>query len=202
MAVEQLAEDYASQPVIFIEYDVDSNDFSQRESIWWTAYGGGSVTLPMVMVDSGNQINNGYVNFASVYKGMVDAALAREAQAAITATANRVGDTLHFDVDVTNRSGIPISSANAAKVWVIVYEEFASPGGERLTSRYVRAVTSVSISPELANDASGSYSLDTPALSGVDWNNLRAIVLVDYRPDGSSAYDMLQAVRVSSFSQK
>ena len=40
-------------------------------------------------------------------------------------------------------------------------------------------------------------TLDTDPLSGVDWSRMRAVVLADYRPGGSSGpYDMLQAARV------
>ena len=50
--VDQLAEEYAGDPVVFIEYDVD-NPPGNRVSRWWAAWGsGGSVYLPLIMVDS------------------------------------------------------------------------------------------------------------------------------------------------------
>jgi hypothetical protein len=200
VAVEQLSQDYASQPVVFIEYDVDDDTFAAREQRWWTAHGGGSVTLPMVMVDSGHEFSNGYEDFDTRYTAMVDASLARPAAAEITASGQRVGDTLHFDIQIVNRLGATLGAGNSARVWVIVYEEFSVSGAGRLTNRFVRAIASTALSPDLPDGETRSLTLDTGALSGVAWENLRAIVLVDYRPGGTSgAYDTLQALKLDSF---
>lgn len=200
--METLAQDYAGDPVVFIEYNVDASTFSARQNRWWQAYpGSGSVYLPLAMVDSGNQYTDGYVSdYAATYMAMVDTSMARPPQAEIDATVTRVGDTLHIDAHVTNQLGEAIGPANQAKVWVIVYEEFGTPGGPgvgRLTMRYVRATASMGISTALADGQTGTYSLDTAALSGVVWENLHVIVLVDYFPaDSLYAYDTLQAVLV------
>jgi hypothetical protein len=62
-----------------------------------------------------------------------------------------------------------------------------------VTDRYVRAVASTGIA-SLAPDATATFELETPELVGVNWDKLRYLVLVDYRPGGSSGpYDMLQA---------
>jgi len=197
--VNQLAQDYASQPVIFLEYDVDDSALSAREWRWWSAYSGSSVTLPMVMVDSGNRISNGYEDFNAKYSSMVNSSLARDAQANITATGQRVGNTLHFNVEVENRSNVTLSYGNNAAVWVIVYETFGSSGAGRLTNRFVRVTASTSIS-SLSPNGVGNFVVDTPTLDGVVWDNLRAVVLVDYLPTGSpGVYDMLQATSVTSF---
>ena len=196
--VEQLSQEYAGQPVLFLEYDVDDPTLSARQWRWWNAFGGGSVILPMVMVDSGNQISNGPEDFDTRYRAMVDASQARDPRAEIVVSGRRSGDALHFDVQVTNRSGVTLGSGNGATFWAIVYEEFDAPGSGRLTNRFVRVVASMPVSPDLAPDATRAFTLDTPALGGVNWGGLRAIVLVDYRPAGSSgAYDMLQAASVS-----
>ncbi len=141
------------------------------------------------MVDSGNQISNGYEDFYTKYKTMVDTSLARPPKAKITAQSQRVGDRFHFDIQVTNLSGVTLSSANSATVYAIVYEDDAVDG---LTKRYVRAVASTGIS-SLTNGATADFSLDTTDLSGVNWDKLHSVVLVDYRPGGTGAYDMLQA---------
>ncbi|NKQ36324.1 MAG: hypothetical protein HF973_11995 [Chloroflexi bacterium] len=152
------------------------------------------------MVDSGNQISNGYENFYASYSSMVNASLARDAQADLTASGQRIGSTLRVNVTVYNASNITLSFTNNAAVWLIVYEIFDSPGAGRLTNRFVRATSSTYLSSPLPPGSSADFVLDTPALNGVVWNNLRAVVLVDYLPDGSSrAYDMLQAVPVTSF---
>lgn len=195
-----MAQDYAGQPVVFLEYDVDDTTFSARAGRWWSAHGGGSVTLPLVMVDSGHRFSNGSEDFNAKYRSMVDVSMAREAQANITATGQRVGDMLRFNVEVTNKSQVTLSSSNQAAVWIIVYETFTSSGAGRLTNRFVRAITRTSFASPLSPNGVENFVLDTPTLNGVVWDNLRAVVLVDYFPDGSSgAYDMLQAVSVTSF---
>jgi hypothetical protein len=184
-----LAQDYAGQPVVFIEYDVD-NPPSRRYDRWWAAFGGGSATLPMVMVDSGNQISNGYEDFYDVYQAMVDSALARPAQAEIQATWWRTGSRVGFDVEVKNLSTATLSSsANSATVHAIVYEDARA----KLTNRFARATVEAGI-PDLAPNATATFKLETSDLSDVDWDKLHFVVLVDYRPSGSvGAFDMLQA---------
>jgi hypothetical protein len=54
-----------------------------------------------MVVDSGNRISNGYVNFYDTYKAMVDSSLAQMPQADIAAYYTRVGDKLAFDVSLT-----------------------------------------------------------------------------------------------------
>jgi hypothetical protein len=77
-----LAKDYWYQPVVFLEYDMNG-DFPTRSSRWQAAYGGGFTGTPWIMVDSGNQISHGWVDFYTVYKGMVDVSLPRPPQAAM-----------------------------------------------------------------------------------------------------------------------
>ena len=186
--VDQLANDYAAQPVVFLEQNANSS-LGDRIGRWWAAYGsGGSVGVPLVMVDSGHQISTGYVDFYTTYQAMVDAELARPALAEITAYSERVGDTLHFDVQLTNLSGASLSYSNGATVHAIVYED----DDEGVTSRIVRAAVSTAIYPALAHGETMTFTLETE-LSGVDWDKIHPLVLADYRPGGTGAYDMLQA---------
>jgi len=199
LAIESLAQEYVSDPVIFIEYDVDNIAFKARNTRFWAAYDDSSVTLPEIMVDSGQQISWSYVDFHAVYSGMVDISLTRPPLAEISASGVRVEDTLHFDVSVTNHAGVTLDSNNYATVWAIVYEQFSTPGGagmDRLTTRVVKIFAYQSISTPLADGQTRAFSLDTGALSGVAWENLHAVVLVDYRPSIVGAYDTLQAVLV------
>ena len=143
------------------------------------------------MVDSGNQITHGYEDFYNVYKAMVDTALARPAQADVTATWQRVGDRIRFDVRLTNLSLVTLSStSNSAAVHAIVYEDAHVAD----TDRFVRATASTDITSSLAPGATASFVLETADLSEVNWDKLHFIVLADYCPGGTSgAYDMLQA---------
>lgn len=103
--IDQLAEDYAGQPVVFLEQNVDATS-GQRYGRWWAAYdAGGSVTLPLVMVDSGYRYSHGYEDFYTVYGDMVDSALANPPEADVTAYMQRTGDAVTFRILVTNHSG-------------------------------------------------------------------------------------------------
>jgi uncharacterized repeat protein (TIGR01451 family) len=150
------------------------------------------------MVDSGVYISNGYLGDSAhdTYKAMVDAELARPAQAEIVALAQRVGNSFHFEGQLTNLSGATLSSSNSATIHAIVYEEHTpeDPNVDHITGRIVRAAVSSPIS-SLAHNATASFVLDTAELSTVvDWDKVHTVVLADYRPGGSSgAYDMLQA---------
>jgi len=72
----------------------------------------------LVMADSGQQFSNGYLGSSAhdTYKGVVDTALARPPQADIQATSRRIGNRIHFDVQLTNLSGASLSSSNAATI--------------------------------------------------------------------------------------
>lgn len=184
--VDQLALEYAGQPVVFLEYDVDSAP-SSRSSRWWLAAGVTSATLPLVMVDSGNQVSSGSQDFATVYRAMVDAALPRPPQADIQAYWWREGERVRFRVHVTNLTDGTLATA---ALHAIVFEE----SKVKLTNRFVREAVAEWIW-DLAPGATETYTLTTPALAGVDWERLRYIVLVDAQASGMTGpYDTLQAV--------
>jgi len=186
--VDQLAQDYADRPVVFLEHEVD-NPPPTRYDRWWAAYSGGSPYVPLVMVDSGNRISNGWLDFSGVYKGMVDAELARPAQAGVLAYCWRTGDKVHFSVQVTNSSGGALGAVNGASVHAMVYEDTEAHS----THRFVRAAVAQNIAG-LAAEETATFGLETADLADVDWNRLHYVAAVDYRPGGASgAYDMLQA---------
>jgi len=190
--VDELAQSFADQPVVFIEYDVDNVSlFGARQSRWWAAHGSGTVLLPLTMVDSGNLIDNGPPD-RSTYENMVNSAMARPAQAEIQASGSRVGERLRFEVQVKNLSGVALSSSNGATVWAIVYEEAHIAN----TNRYARAAISTGIS-NLPHGQVAHLVLETPELNGVDWDKLHPLILAEYRPGGTSGpWDMLQAALV------
>lgn len=189
--VDQLAEEYQDQPVVFLEQGT-SPLFGDRVSRFWAAHGYGTAYLPLIIADSGHQFSEGYRSdtMAAEFRAMVDTELTRPPQAEITAVQTREGEHLTFRVTVKNTSGVTLSSSNGAAVHVIVYEDIHAG----VTNRYVRAAPYVSIQTPLADGETATFSLTTPDLSGVNWDRLHAVALVDYRPGGSTgAYDMLQA---------
>ena len=195
-AIETLAEDYAGQPVVFIEYPVANSLGWSRESRFWAASGSGTWYLPSIIVDSGHRYASGPVDYYNVYKTMVDAELARAPEAAIEALWWREGDKARFSVRVTNQSGTTLSTAaNDASVHAIVYKDVQE--GDlpvSITDRYALTAVSTGVATPLAPGASATFSLETADLTGVDWEQLHFLVVADYRPGGASgAYDMLQA---------
>lgn len=192
-AVDALSEDYEHLPVVFLEYAYYAPPLD-RQSRMYAAHGGGTIYFPPIIVDAGDQFTMGYhSNFGQVYGDMVDAALARPATGSVRVTRQRVGDTFEFSVEVVNDTGTTLSSSNSARVHALVFED--DPAGvSRVTSRYLRGDDSVAIGT-LADGASDTFDLVVDlAGTGVDWNNLHSVVLVDYRPGGSSGpWDMVQA---------
>jgi hypothetical protein len=187
--VDQLALDYVGKPVVFLEYPVTGAPNS-RIGKFWAAFGGGTAYFPMIIVDSGHQVQSGVVPYHNTYQALVDQELTRAPQAGIQATWHRTGDKVTFLIQVNNLSGVALFYAqNKATVHAIVYED-KKVG---VTSRYVRSAVFQNIITSLAPGSSATYTLETPDLSGVDWNKLHYLALVDYQPVSGSAYDMLQA---------
>ncbi len=78
---------------------------------------------------------------------------------------------------------------------MIVYEEFESPGDGRITNRFVRAASYETITEDLLPGETETYTISTPELSGVVWDNLEWVALADYRPGGRDIgpWDTIQA---------
>ncbi len=159
-----------------------------------SAHGGGTIYFPPIIVDAGDQFTMGYhSNFGQVYGDMVDAALERPPLGSLSVARQRVNDTFEFTVELVNNAGVSLSTSNDAVVHVLVFED--DPAGvSRVTSRYIRGDDSVSISL-LADGESDTFNLTVDLTGvGVDWSRLHSVVLVDYRPGGSSGiWDMVQA---------
>ncbi|MFC1878680.1 hypothetical protein ACFLZW_02080 [Chloroflexota bacterium] len=161
------------------------------------AWGGGATcgVLPWTMTDSGWNVQNGYSpSFTATSTTMIETSLARPPLASITAAVGRVGSHYHFDINITNLSGATLSAANEARVFAFIYEVKPPDHTTHLTSHPARAVVSSAIA-SLADQASGNFTLDTPDLNGVVWENLHPAVIVTYRPGGAGSgwYDTLQA---------
>lgn len=157
---------------------------------WFAAWNQpGDIYLPLIMVDSGNQISNDSVDFVTVYGNMVDAALDRPPAARMAVSGTRDGDILHLDVRLANTSGTTMSAANDATLTALVYVEPTNPAA-------VPEVLRAQVSPitTLADGATRNFALEV-MVNGLDPTRIRWVVIADYRPGGSSgAFDTLQAV--------
>jgi hypothetical protein len=178
------------KPVLFLEHDVD-NGSAVRKSRWYAAHtGSGSIILPLIMTDSGYRWNNGRVDFQRTYQRMVDETLAHPPAAELTARYQLTGSDVAVTVMVTNLTDVPLGPATRAEIHAMVYED------RRVihTNRFVRHHTSGGIPTDLAKDESEVYELTIDnGARGVNWSKAHVVVLVDYQPPGSRAFDNAQA---------
>ncbi|HNX49020.1 MAG TPA: hypothetical protein PLS53_05435 [Thermoanaerobaculaceae bacterium] len=194
-AVDQLATQYASQPVVFLEDNLSAPKGERMSR--FTAVGDGYY-YPYIMVNSGHagqswtegsQADN--AAYVAKYKSMVDVEMARPALVEMNVYQRRVDDTVRIYAEVVNTTSVTLSPS-AFPTWVhgIVWEDTKALD----TNRYVRAAMVAPVSG-LAPGARGGFTLESPALTGVAWDKVHALALVDYKPGGytGSIYDMMQA---------
>lgn len=185
----ELKADYEDQNVLFINQNVDA-PHGGRVDRWFQGYGlPGDVYLPITMVDSGNDVSSGEIDFIDVYSEMVDTSLEREPNALMTVTSVRQDNLLRFDARITNTSGATLSAANDATLTALVYQEPSNPSSVPVI--YAAATAPITT---LADGATGNYTLEV-LVGNPDPERTRWVVIADYRPETSdSAYDTLQAV--------
>lgn len=191
-AVIALQEELDGRAVL-LEYDYDRFP-SGRVDRWWAAHsGGGTVYLPLVMVGSGFRTSYGPVDYLTAYRTMLNAELARPPDASMSAWSRRQGSSLRVYVRAQNLSGAPLTTANSAALWLLAWEDLR----KGLTDTWVRATVPKMLTATLQPGAVVTATLDTPALSDVNWSALRSLVLLEHRPGGTGRHDMLQAAIAS-----
>ncbi len=175
--------------MLIIDQDVDA-PLGGRLDRWFDSYNApGTVYLPLVMLDSGEQIDSGDTNFTQVYGDMIDTALTRPAGARMAVEAARISNVLQFDVSITNTSGETLSAANRATLTALVYEAPATASAIPVVVR-----TGTTAITTLADGDTGNYTFEA-TVSGLDPSTTGWVVIADYLPAGSTtAYDTLQAV--------
>ncbi len=192
--MDALAKEFAGQPVLFLEQRYTSAA-GERVSRFWAGFAGGQAYYPLAMVDSGQEVASGNADFQALYRQMVQTALARPAQAEVSARYRQVEGRVQAEVTVTNGSAAgdapaTLSPANGATVHILVYEH----ARVLWTGRYVRGAAWTAVEEALPPGATRTFSLETGALTVQDWSQVRVVALVDYRPGGNTGpYDMLQA---------
>ena len=181
---------YVGKPVVFLEY-IYARRPDSRKGRFWEAYGGSSAGYPMIIVDSGHQVQSGVVPYYNTYQSLVDQELSRAPQAGIQATWQRTGDKVTFSIQLINHERcLPFlcSKQGHGSCHCLRRQE----GGGYLPLRPLGRV------PEHHHQL---WRRGPPrplpwilrTLLGVDWNKLHYLALVDYQPVSGSAYDMLQA---------
>lgn len=144
------------------------------------------------MIDSAREFETGAgSDVYDVYKGMIGRSQERTAEAVISATYARTGDTVTIKATVTNLSTVTLSVQNKAAVQAIVYEDYRASK----TGHAGRGSAKTDIS-YLRPGRSETFMI-TVNLTNVDnYDKLHYIVLVDYKTTGAKdagVYDQLQA---------
>lgn len=173
---------------VLLEYDYDLFLHGRQDRFWAT--GVQANYLPLMMVGSGYRTSSGVVDFDRVYRGMIDDELERAPRASVTAYWRRVGSSLRAYVDVTNLGPTDLEVSRDAGIWVIGYEN--APIGN--TQTWVQSTSVRFLSYDLAPGEGITAVIDTPPVDDLTWDRMAGLVLVEDRPHGSAAYDMLQAV--------
>lgn len=196
--INQFAEDYSDQPVVFIDYRysmADPPEYPTPEFRWEiiraTEEGLG---LTWAVVDSGRMYNRGAETIEEAeeaFTEMLESALARPAEAEMHALWERVGDSVNVIVTVKNNSTITLSLANNAAVHAIVKE----PNTVRPNHTTINPGldSGRAIIESLAPGETGTFSITVPNLDPINWDNVQVVVLVDYQVEPGSHYDQLQA---------
>jgi hypothetical protein len=171
---------------ILLEYDYDRFRIGRQERFWASA---SATYLPLVMTGSGYRTTSGRVDFERVYRSMIDDELARPVRGAVTAYCRRTGSVMRAYVEVLNLGDTNLEVDNDAAVWLVAYEN--STVGHSMT--WVRSTAYRFLPFDLASGESTTMVIDSPPMSGVDWNRMACLVMLEDRPNGLGAYDMLQA---------
>lgn len=199
--INQLAEEYSNQPVVFLDYHYDMAvppAYLPPQTRWDVIQAsvppGTPLSLTWAVVDSGRRIHRGAETTdvaLTEYRAMVNDALLQPPKAEINAVYWREDDSVNILATVTNNSTIMLSTANNASVHAIAKEPGVQyPTHTTLHPGLNSAMASIS---NLAPGETGSYFITLPDLQPTDWENLEFIVLVDYQTGLNLPYDQLQA---------
>jgi hypothetical protein len=174
---------------VVLEYPFDS--FTQgRVDRFWAAYTGPSPYLPITLVGSGYDVCQGPVDYATRYRQMLEAELARPPRAAIQAWSRPWGSGLQVYATVRNLGAEPLRTGTKPTLWLVAWED----GRIGLTKTFVRATASRALAADIPPGGTASLTIEVPSLGTADRQRVRAAVLLDELLAGTSRYDLLQSV--------
>jgi len=196
--INQLAQQYSNQPVVFVDYHYSMEvpqaylpPESRWEVIQATEEGLG---LTWAVVDSGRLHHRGAETTAEAYNAyttMIDDALSQPATAEINAAWGRIDNTVVITATVTNNSAITLSTANNAGVYGIVKENGVQY--EDYTTLHPGLNAAKEGIGSLEPGDTVTYTINVPDINPTDWSKVEVIVLVDYQTAPDAAYNQLQA---------
>jgi len=196
--IRAMIKEYAGQPVLFLEQSAD-HSLGNRFQRWQKRYNrNDSAALPFTMVDSGQQISCGPMEFKSAFRGIVNDSMARAVPARLTAETRRVGNSFRVFLQLTNQEPNTLTyKEHQPALQIIIYEE-----AELIFAGYpVKAMVTTEIYQDLRSGVTIPFILETPDLQKlltrqykgkIPWERLRVAALADYLPQGQAkAYDLL-----------
>jgi hypothetical protein len=196
--VDGLARAYVSKPVVFLQYDIDSEHARYRHDRFLAAWQldrdprDTEPDTPHTMVDSGQSISYGERDFQREYRDMVDAEVPRPPSALVFAQREMPSPSaLVVRVQVTNVSTETLlTDDNGAMLHIVVYE-----GSKALkTGSDIHATRQATFDEPLPPGRTRQFEFTFSDLRGVNLARSEALAMVDYRPDGQKGrYDMMQA---------
>ncbi len=172
---------------VLLEYDYDWFLYGRQDRFW--ASGASASYLPLVMVGSGYRTSSGAEDYEPAYRSMINDELARPARATVSAYWRRAANAMRAYVEVRNLGATDLEINHDAAIWLIAYEN-ASIG---VSTTWVRSTAQRYLPYDLAPGETATVVIDTPAMTGVDWSRMAGLVLLEDRPGGGGAYDMVQA---------
>jgi hypothetical protein len=185
-ALTSLQDEMAGRAVL-LEYDVDSFRYGRQDRFWVSQPS--ATYLPLAMVGSGYRATSGPAEFEDVFRSMLDDEAARPARAEVSAFWRRNWNYMRVYVEVRNLGSAALELDDDGSVWLIAYEN-AHIGH---SSTWVRSTEQQSLPFDLAPGESATLVFDSPPMSGIDWDTINGLVLVEDRPTADGVYDMLQA---------
>ena len=168
---------------VVLEYPYDTFN-KGRVDRFWAAYTGPSPYLPLVTVGSGFDVSQGPVDYATRYRQMLDAELARPPRAAIRAFSRRLGSGVQVFATVRNLDVATLGPDRQSTLWLIVWED----GPIGLTKTLVRGTISKALATSVPPGGTTNLTLESPSLGSVSWQNVRTLVLLEEFPPGGSRY--------------
>ena len=173
---------------VLLEYDYDWFLYGRQDRFW--ASGASARYLPLVMVGSGYHTSSGAVDYEPAYRWMINAELARPARGAVSAYWRRAANAMRAYVEVRNLGATDLEIDHDAAIWLVAYENASTEG---VSTTWVRSTAQRYLPYDLAPGEAATVIIDTPAMTGVDWSRMAGLVLLEDRPGGGGAYDMVQA---------
>lgn len=199
--IDQLAQEYANQPVVVLDYhfSIDIPALFEPPQARWDVIQasvppGTPLGLTWTVVDSGRLYHRGastYDEAYNTYTAMINDALTQPATAEIHAFWWQDGSTVKVKATVTNNSTVTLSTGNNAGVYGIV-KETGVRYETHTTSQPGLNATKTAIS-SLAPGQTATFDIEVPDISPTDWDKIEVIVLVDYQTDTDAPYEQMQA---------